>query len=113
MIKLKQQTETQTIKVITREDDIVGLVVYNETTNQTVSITPSLIEHFTNYSEVSFEDTDSFLVEKDKYTITITNTNSDVIFYSKAYCEGDTTQELQEGLYTEYNTNITYKEYKG
>ncbi len=113
MIKVKQQIEEQELRIIPRSVNIASIVLSNEVANTSETITPNLITETFRYVSVAFEDVNSFLVEDSDYIVKAFDDLGNEVFYDKCYCVVSEKNPIQDDLYNEYETEITYKEYKG
>ena len=113
MIKVKQQIEEQELRIIPRSTNIDSIVFSNEVSNTSETITPNLITETFRYVSVMFEDVNSYLVEDGDYIVKAFDDLGNEVFYDKCYCVVSEKNPIQDDLYNEYETQITYKEYKG
>ena len=106
MIILKEQVEEQSLKFIPRTYKATSIVLVNEMTNESTTISSDFyIDGYYLYTTTTFD-----LIEGNFYTLSILN-NNDVVYKDKIFCTNQNLQtySINKDAYVQHTTTNEYK----
>ena len=109
MIILKEQVEEQSLKFIPRTYAATSIVLVNEMTNESTTITSDFyIDGYYLYTTASFD-----LIEGNFYTLSILN-DTDVVYKDKIFCTNQVIANfsINDGQYVANQTTNDYIVYE-
>ena len=109
MIILKEQEEEQSLKFIPRTYKATSIVLVNEMTNESTTISSDFyIDGYYLYTTTTFD-----LIEGNFYTLSILN-NNDVVYKDKIFCTNQVIADfsINDGQYVANQTNNDFIVYE-